>query len=351
MDKFLKRKHDSSTDSASTNTSNVNDDTFNDENKIKKVAEIIAKQLKPYTIAESLILPACSEIVQIMFGDDAKKEIMKIPHSDDTIKNRIIHMSDDIEKTITNKLTTNKLYFALQIDESTDISGIAHVLGFVRFIDENKIVNQFLCCKQLTERTTGQNVFDSISSYLDKFNITWDQCVGICTDGAPSMVGSIKGFTTLAKKKNPNIISTHCFLHRESLISKTLPITLKSILDKIVSMVNFIKSRPLQSRLFKKLCESMETQHVCLLLHCEVRWLSRGKVLNRILELKNELLMFFQNEDNTVFISFLTDDIWCVKMAYLADIFNYLNSVNAGMQVTNTNMYGMQTILCYTFIV
>ncbi|CAI6358045.1 unnamed protein product [Macrosiphum euphorbiae] len=112
-----------------------------------KVAEIIAKQLKPHTIAESLILPACSEIVQIMFGDDAKKEIMKIPHSDDTIKNRIIHMSDDIEKTVTNKLTTNKLYFALQIDESTDISGIAHVLGFVRFIDENKIVNQFLCCK------------------------------------------------------------------------------------------------------------------------------------------------------------------------------------------------------------
>lgn len=381
MDKFLKRKHDSGTDNASTNTSNVNDEnkikkvnrqycndylnfgfTYVDENdcqiplcvvcgeklsnsamapaKLKrhfsskhanlqskeknyferllnnqmnqrkhfkkivtlsdkaqiasyKVAEIIAKQLKPHTIAESLILPACSEIVQIMFDDDAKKEIMKIPHSDDTIKNRIIHMSDDIEKTVTNKLTTNKLYFALQIDESTDISGIAHVLGFVRFIDENKIVNQFLCCKQLTERTTGQNVFDSISSYLDKFNITWDQCVGICTDGAPSMVGSIKGFTTLAKKKNPNIISTHCFLHRESLISKTLPITLKSVLDKIVSMVNYIKSRPLQSRLFKKLCESMEAQHVCLLLHCEVRWLSRGKVLNRILELKNELLMFF----------------------------------------------------------
>ncbi|CAI6351159.1 unnamed protein product [Macrosiphum euphorbiae] len=37
MDKFLKRKHDSGTDNASTNTINVNDDTFNDENKIKKV--------------------------------------------------------------------------------------------------------------------------------------------------------------------------------------------------------------------------------------------------------------------------------------------------------------------------
>ena len=44
------------------------------------------KNLKPHTIAENLILPACSEIVQIMFGDDAKKEIIKIPLSDDTIK-------------------------------------------------------------------------------------------------------------------------------------------------------------------------------------------------------------------------------------------------------------------------
>ncbi|KAF0703168.1 protein ZBED8-like [Aphis craccivora] len=52
-----------------------------------KIAEIIVKILKPHTIAESLILPPCSEIVQIMFGDDAKNEIIKIQHSDNTIKN------------------------------------------------------------------------------------------------------------------------------------------------------------------------------------------------------------------------------------------------------------------------
>lgn len=190
--------------------------------------------------------------------------------------------------------------------------GIAHVLEFVRFIDENKIANQFLCCKQLTERKTEQNVFDSISSYLDKFNITWDQCEGIYTDGTPSMIGSIKGFTTFAKKKNPNIISTHCFLHRESLISKTLPIALKSVLDQIVSMVNYIKSGPFQSRLFNKLCESMDTQHVCLLLHCELRWLSRGKVLNRILELKNELLMFFFKTKVTLFLYLFLQTIFGV---------------------------------------
>ena len=135
-----------------------------------KVAEMIAVQLKPHTIAESLIIPACCEMVKIMFGDEATKEIMKIPRSNDTIKNRIKNMSDDIEKTVADKLS--KRHFALQIDESTDISGKAHILGFVRFIHENEIVNQFLCCLELTERSTGQDVFDSISSYFEQFKIS-----------------------------------------------------------------------------------------------------------------------------------------------------------------------------------
>lgn len=45
------------------------------------------------------------------------------------------------------------------------------------------------------------NNFDSISSFLEQLNISWEVSVGICTDGAPLMVCSFKGFVTLAKKK------------------------------------------------------------------------------------------------------------------------------------------------------
>jgi hypothetical protein len=50
--------------------------------------------------------------------------------------------------------------------------------------------------------------------------LSWENYVGIYTDGVPSMVGSIRGFISLVKKENPDI-KTHCFIHREVLVSKT----------------------------------------------------------------------------------------------------------------------------------
>jgi len=77
-----------------------------------KMAELVALKLKPHTIAESLILPACCEIVNIMFGEEAKRKILKVPVSDDTIRRRINEMSNHIEKTVADKLFN--MSFALQ---------------------------------------------------------------------------------------------------------------------------------------------------------------------------------------------------------------------------------------------
>ena len=39
--------------------------------------------------------------------------------------------------------------FALQLDESTDISGLSQLLVFLRFIHNEKIIKQFLCCQEI----------------------------------------------------------------------------------------------------------------------------------------------------------------------------------------------------------
>ena len=108
-----------------------------------------------------------------------------------TIQRRIIDFSDNTEQNVMAKL--KNCQFTLQINESTDISNQAQLIAFARVIDEGVIINLFLCCKNLPSTTKGQDVFDILTTHIKKHGLFWDSCVGICTDRAPSMVGSIKG--------------------------------------------------------------------------------------------------------------------------------------------------------------
>ena len=82
----------------------------------------------------------------------------------------------------------------------------------------------------------------------------------------------------------------------------------------------------------------MESAHVSLILHTEVRWLSRENLLSRIYELREELLIFFIQENLIDFFDSLRDESWCSKLAYLSDIFQQLNKVNTNMQGRTENL-------------
>ncbi len=84
--------------------------------------------------------------------------------------------------------------FALQVDESTDITGKAQLLAFVQFENEGETMENYFCCKELPETANAHNFFNILSSYLESCGFSWNRCIGICTDGAPSMIGSVQGF-------------------------------------------------------------------------------------------------------------------------------------------------------------
>lgn len=106
-------------------------------------------------------------------------------------------------------------------------------------------------------------------------------CVGVCTDGAAMMTGRLSGFTARVKEVAPECKATHCMIYREMLASKKMSPELHMVLNNAICVINHIKAHALNTRLFELLCEDMDADHKRLLLHTEVRWLSKGKVAVR----------------------------------------------------------------------
>ena len=299
------------------------------------VALRIARSKKPHTIGEELILPAAVDMCEVLFGKECSQKLKTIPLSDDTMSRRISDMSEDIRIQLIGRLQQVK--FAIQLDESTDIASAAQLLVYVRYLWGGDAVEDFLFCKAMSGRTTAEELFGVLKTFFINSALSWNNCLGICTDGAAAMTGRKSGLVAQIKRLSPQATATHCMIHRESLAAKGMDENLAEVFSDCVKVVNFIKSRPLNHRLFENLCSEMGSEHKHLLLHTEVRWLSRGRVVQRVFELRDELLLFLYEHNNTL-AQFLTDETWLARLAYLADIFNILNGLNLSLQGPDSNI-------------
>ena len=110
------------------------------------------------------------------------------------------------------------------------------------------------------------------------------------------------------------------------------------MLDNSIKVVNSIKARALNSRMFTTMCNDMGAKHDKLLLHTEVRWLSWGKVLFRLSELRAEVRLFLI-DINSPFQNLFCDDVWLSKLAYLADVFRFVNELNISLQGATVGIF------------
>jgi hypothetical protein len=122
-----------------------------------KLAEIIARNMQPHTIAETLILPACKQIVKSVLGEAAEREISNVPLSNGTVSRRIEDMSSDIQKQVAEKLYDGKKC-SIQLDESTDIIQKFQLLSYIRFLCGDSVFEQFLSYTELTVTSTGSDI-------------------------------------------------------------------------------------------------------------------------------------------------------------------------------------------------
>ena len=300
------------------------------------VANRIAKAKKPFTIGEELILPCTKDICSELLGEAAVKKITQVPLSASTVTRRIEEIAKDIETQLLERINTSPWY-ALQVDESTDVDNKAILLVYVRYVYQEDVHEDMLCALSLPSNTTAAELFKALNGYISG-KLNWSFCIGICTDGAAAMVGRLSGLTARIKEVAPECESTHCMIHREMLASRKMQPELKSVLNDVVKVINHIKAHALNSRLFEQLCEEMDTEHRRLLLYTEIRWLSRGKSLTRVFELR-EPLQRFLSEKKSPLAAHFSDEEWVTKLAYLCDIFSLLNELNLSLQGKMTTVF------------
>jgi len=113
---------------------------------------------------------------------------------------------------------------------------------------------------------------------------------------------------------------------------------LNGVLTETVKIINFIKYNTLNSRLFLILCEEMGSVYFISLIHAEDRWLSRGRVMVRFIELRKEIELFLiQKKSNYILIMQNAELI--AKCTYLFDIFNIINILYLSVQGSLTTIF------------
>ena len=107
-----------------------------------------------------------------------------------------------------------------------------------------------------------------------------------------------------------------------------------------MKIVNYIKcgGKGKSARVFQTLCEEMDSENVTVLLHTEVCWLSRGKVLTRVFTLRREISAFLAEKNHKYATNFFDHE--CVsKLAYLASVFDVLSILNTSLQGKSSDIF------------
>jgi hypothetical protein len=112
----------------------------------------------------------------------------------------------------------------------------------------------------------------------------------------------------------------------EKLSARKMLVILKTILTEAVKVVNFVKPRATNSRLFSILCNAVASEHD-VLPHTKVRWLSQRNVLSCLFQLRSEVQLFLSDTTSDLSNRF-TDEMWFSGLAYLADIFCHFSKLN-----------------------
>ena len=140
------------------------------------------------------------------------------------------------------------------------------------------------------------------------------------------MVGPHKGAIAVLQNHvaslgfSNTIIKLKCIIDQKVLASKVTHLDMTGLISTAVKIINFVLARGQNHRQFRSLLEEMNAQYQDLVYFCEVRWLSRGAMLQRFYDLGNEIVTFLKEKNASFGIDKIGDPDWLTDLAFLTDL-------------------------------
>ena len=157
------------------------------------------------------------------------------------------------------------------------------------------------------------------------------------SDTCNVMKGARGGVIAKLRSVQPRIIDVHCICHLVSLCVKSavkgLPLKVDDLLVDIYYHFRNSVNRVVSLQEYAEFCC---VEFKCILKHCETRWLSLRRAINRTLEMWNPLLSYFTSHVNvekpgkvkTIFtlMSRPSTKLWLCSFSNVLAVFDRFNT-------------------------
>lgn len=137
------------------------------------------------------------------------------------------------------------------------------------------------------------------------------------------MIGRENGAVAGLKEDNPELIAYDCIIH-QAVLCASLSDEHAEVMNTMMKIINFLRaSSSYQHRMLKEFLRQVDANADDLLLHNNVRWLSKGRVLARFWSIRREIASFLadlRSQKATQFSLFLENEKQMDNVAFLVDI-------------------------------
>lgn len=230
---------------------------------------------------------------------------------------------------------------SLIIDETTD-KGTAKCMAIVikLFNEASKRVDTRLLNLVPVQEETAAALFELLKTDLAKHDVQVTQLIGFAADTTNVIFGEHNSVASRIKEENPNCLAIKCACHSCALAvshaCSLLPRNLEQVIKECYNYFALSSKRCLE---FKEFQEFSESKQYRMLRFYDIRWLSFGACVERLLNQWNALKLYFTSQysvDRLQASQFLfeqlSDPITKLYFAFLNYILSLVNKLNVIFQ-------------------